>query len=208
MRLTIISDTHGEHEKLGILSGDVLIHCGDMFNMFGDGEDHFDRMDDWFGRQNFDLILCVGGNHDFELQKRSSWVSDPFKNAVYLEERSISHRGVTFYGAPWVPELRGQAFYRDREELAECWTKIPHATDVLITHTPPAGILDVSSRGYDLGCDHLERRLREVRPTLHCFGHVHASCGTMESDGTSFVNAALVNSRYELTRGPYYFDLN
>ena len=50
MKFTIISDTHGEHEKLGVMSGEVLIHCGDMFNMFGGNEDDFERIDDWFRR--------------------------------------------------------------------------------------------------------------------------------------------------------------
>ena len=94
MRLTIISDTHGEHDILGRLSGDVLIHCGDMFNMFSQSDEDFERMDAWFGKQDFDLILCTGGNHDFELQKRSSYAGDPFENAVYLEGRSHEHEGV------------------------------------------------------------------------------------------------------------------
>ena len=29
MRLVVISDTHGDHEQLGVLDGDVLVHCGD-----------------------------------------------------------------------------------------------------------------------------------------------------------------------------------
>ncbi len=65
MKITIISDTHGHHEKLGSLRGDVLIHCGDMFNMYSPNNDDIERMDDWFGKQDFEQILCVGGNHDF-----------------------------------------------------------------------------------------------------------------------------------------------
>jgi predicted phosphodiesterase len=84
LKLTVISDTHGQHEKLGRLAGEVLIHCGDMFNMFGQNHEDFDCMDEWFAEQDFDLILCTGGNHDFELQKRSLYVDNPFKNAIYL----------------------------------------------------------------------------------------------------------------------------
>ena len=75
--------------------------------------------------------------------------------------------------------------------------------DVLITHSPPAGVLDVSSRKLQLGCGHLAARLRDIAPRLHCFGHVHASSGMVKAGNTTFVNAAMVNSQYQLARRPY-----
>jgi len=203
MKLTIISDTHGEQDKLGILSGEVLIHCGDMFNMFSSENDDFDRMDQWFGLQQFDLILCIGGNHDFELEKRAGYTDRPFRNAIYLEGASYEYQSVRFFGAPWVPELRGQAFFKDDPKLRSCWSQIPEGLDVLITHTPPAGVLDVSSRGLQLGCEYLAEELKKKKPALHCFGHVHASSGIHVIDDTTFINAAQVNNQYRITRKPY-----
>ncbi len=207
LKLTVISDTHGKHTQLGRLRGDVLIHCGDMFNMFSQSHDDFDRMDAWFGEQDFDLILCVGGNHDFELEKRSTYAHSPFKNAVYLEGSAFDFDGIRFFGAPWIPELSGQAYYVDDYALPGKWAEIPSDVDVLITHTPPGGILDVSSRGLELGCPHLLSAIERTKPTVHCFGHVHASSGTHTNDTTTFVNAALVNSRYELHHPPYELEL-
>lgn len=203
MKLTIISDTHGEQDKLGVLAGEVLIHCGDMFNMFGSDSDDFERMDEWFGKQKFDLVLCVGGNHDFPLQNRGNYTTSPFKNAVYLEGDAFEYQGVKFYGAPWVPQLRGQAFYKDNADLGVAWSQIPTDVDVLITHTPPAGVLDVSSRGLKLGCEYLSEELEKRTPVLHCFGHVHASSGIHRVGNTTYINAAQVNSQYQLCRQPY-----
>jgi len=207
LQLTIISDTHGQHQKLGKLTGEVLIHCGDMFNMFNQSHEDFDRMDDWFGEQDFDLILCTGGNHDFELQKRSLYVDNPFRNAVYLGGISYQYGGVTFFGAPWVPELYGQAFYTEDADLAGNWADIPEEVDVLITHTPPLGILDVSSGGLVLGCRYLMEAIERTRPIIHCFGHVHGSSGIHRAGGITYVNAALVTSQYELTHQPYRLEL-
>lgn len=207
MNITIISDTHSQHAELGRLSGEVLIHCGDMLNMFDQSHDDFDAVDQWFGQQDFDLILCTGGNHDFELQKRSLYVDNPFRNAIYLEGRSHEYQGIKFFGAPWVPDLYGQAFYMDYGDLEEKWSHIPGDVDVLITHTPPAGVLDVSSRGLELGCPHLTAAIERAQPRLHCFGHVHASSGIASQNGTTFINAAIVNSHYEVTRSPYEFRL-
>jgi Icc-related predicted phosphoesterase len=207
MELTIISDTHGAQEKLGCLSGDVLIHCGDMFNMFSQSDNEFEKMDEWFGKQDFDLILCIGGNHDFKLEERSKFDNQPFKNAVYLEGAGYQYGGYNFFGAPWVPELHGQAFYNDENGLVEKWSDIPKNVDILITHTPPAGILDVSSRGLTLGCHFLTAAIERCRPIVHCFGHVHASSGVHKANGITYVNAALANSRYELSRQPYEMEL-
>jgi hypothetical protein len=73
----------------------------------------------------------------------------------------VEYLGVKFYGAPWVPELRGQAFYKDDVDLGLAWAQIPTDLDVLNTHTPPSGVLDVSSRGLKLGCEHLSAELKK-----------------------------------------------
>ena len=207
MKLTIISDTHSDQEKLGSMSGDVLIHCGDMFNFFNSDDDEFDRMDEWFAKQDFELILCIGGNHDFELQKRASYTKQPFKNAVYLEGSAYQYKGVNFFGAPWVPDLYGQAYYTEHSELANRWANIPNNVDVLITHTPPGNILDKSSQGLVLGCEHLLTAVERAKPKLHCFGHIHHSSGSIKKGGTCFINAALADHHHKISKPPFQFEI-
>ena len=185
----------------------MLIHCGDMFNMFDHSDDGFEKMDEWFAEQDFKLILCIGGNHDFELQRRASYVDQPFKNAVYLEDSGYEFEGVHFFGAPWVPELHGQAYFIKAERLAEKWASIPQSVDVLITHSPPAGILDVSSKGFGYGCRYLFNDLARTKPTIHCFGHVHNSSGIYKNNKTTYINAALANTQHQLCHSPYEIEL-
>ena len=59
----------------------------------------------------------------------------------------------------------------------ELWSAIPLATDLLITHTPPAYHLDTNDRGASRGCEALRRALWRVRPLLHVCGHVHTGRG-------------------------------
>jgi Icc-related predicted phosphoesterase len=207
MRIVIISDTHCRHEELGLLRGDVLIHCGDSGNGFAAHATDVDRLDDWLGRQTFDRILCVGGNHDFELEKRSKATAPSLRNAVYLQDHSIHYRGVHFYGAPWVPELVTWAYYLPANEICERWNRIPAETDVLITHTPPLGILDRNRSGRSCGCPDLAERLADLRPRIHCFGHIHASAGSIELGRTTYVNASMVDSQYHIARRPFEFDI-
>ena len=57
MRIVVVSDTHELHDDLGVLRGDVLLHCGDGLNGFNRSAGALDRLDDWFGRQEFDRIF-------------------------------------------------------------------------------------------------------------------------------------------------------
>ncbi len=193
IKLTIISDTHMRHNELGTLKGDVLIHCGDMFDLFENRPDDIENVDAWFGRQDFDIILCIGGNHDRALEDRGDKTTPFFKNAIYLEDEAYLYKGLTFYGTPWVPFLKGHAFYADSMMLQEKWSKIPVETDVLITHTPPAGIFDRSSRGQNLGCPNLANRVAEIAPNIHCYGHVHAAGGMSKKFRTTYIEECRKN---------------
>ncbi|TVY87183.1 Metallophosphoesterase domain-containing protein, partial [Lachnellula willkommii] len=58
-------------------------------------------------------------------------------------------------------------------------TEIPDdaQVDIMMTHGPPKYQLDRTRSGDSVGCPHLFRALRRVRPGVHAFGHVHDSWG-------------------------------
>ena len=202
MKLVIVSDTHGRHDELGILRGDVLIHCGDSGNGFSRQSDDVDGLDAWFGRQEFERILCIGGNHDFDMQARAERGGPVLRNAEYLQDQVHEYRGVRFYGSPWTPELVDWAYYLDDDALRARWELIPNDVEILITHTPPYGVLDRNTAGRHCGCRELHNRLLDLHPRIHCFGHIHASAGTTYLNGTTYVNASMVNRRYEIAHQP------
>jgi predicted phosphodiesterase len=63
MKLTFISDTHYQHHKLSLGSGDILIHCGD-FTRRGSLGDVADFAD-YIANLPFKYKLLIAGNHDF-----------------------------------------------------------------------------------------------------------------------------------------------
>ncbi len=196
MKLVIISDTHTLHEQLDGLSGDVLIHCGDIWNGFRPDTLDIATVDDWFGRQDFETIICTGGNHDFAIEECTARGRSVFRNATYLEDRAIEFNGLKFYGAPWIPKLDGWAYYQSDAELREKWELIPDDTDILITHTPPYGVLDLNKAGKPQGCPLLRARIEELPGLqLHAFGHIHEGYGVEEINGVTFVNAALLGGK-------------
>ena len=95
-------------------------------------------------------------------------------------------------------------------ELAEKWKLIPHDTDILITHGPPHGILDEVPRKYwieNTGCEELRKKVEEIRPKAHIFGHIHCGYGQTEKFGVKFINASNCDESYEPTQTPIVFEL-
>jgi len=210
MKIVIVSDTHGHHDQLTIPEADVLVHCGDMFDGIERHTVHPEQLDAWFASLPVECVVCTGGNHDDHLQMAHEAGHQPFEYARVLIDEAWTHQGVTFYGAPWVPRLQGWSFYESEQALPGAWARIPDGVDVLVTHTPPKGILDVSSRhDLPLGCPHLLERVEALGPKIHCFGHIHASGGQAVVGQTRFINAAVVAGRYpyEVVREPIVVEL-
>ncbi|MBV8136093.1 MAG: metallophosphoesterase, partial [Deltaproteobacteria bacterium] len=60
MRIVCISDTHGQHAKLSVPDGDVLIHAGD-FMAFGDRPKEIVDFNQWLGKQPHRHKVVIAG---------------------------------------------------------------------------------------------------------------------------------------------------
>jgi predicted phosphodiesterase len=217
MRITFISDTHTKHRKLDLPGGDLLIHAGDIMNS---GYSAYEITDfcKWFEEQDYDACIFIAGNHDriFEISPdQASSIFDTY-GIDYIQDEMLEYdnfrdRKVKIYGSPWQPEFYNWAFNLPRggEELKEKWDKIPPDADILVTHGPPQGHLDISGPPYNegnLGCELLRVRVDEINPKIHVFGHIHGSSGYKHHNGTHFINASVLNERYELVNKPITAD--
>ena len=208
-KITIISDTHGKHEHLtskrmgNILGdGDILIHCGDVSNV---GKTHeIKDFLDWFSNTPFTHKIFIAGNHDFGFEHVDYIAPEYIENGVtYLFDSSVEIDGIKFYGSPWQPEFYNWAFNLPRgEKLAEKWAKIPGDTDILITHGPAYRMLDHTINGQMVGDEDLFNRIMEVKPKIHCCGHIHLAYGQKSFNDIEFINAAVLNERYEHENKP------
>ena len=146
--------------------------------------------------------VVVAGNHDF-LFEQDREARTLLTHATYLEDEERVVHGLRIYGSPWQPRFFNWAFNLDRgEPLRRIWERIPQGIDILLTHGPPHGILDVTVRGLRVGCEELAAALPRVRPRLHVFGHIHESYGQLVRDGTHFVNASTCNLQYQPIHAP------
>ena len=197
MRLVIASDTHTLHDRLHVPDGDVFVHCGDFTNA-GSEADVID-FTAWLRSLPHRQIVVVAGNHDLLFENDPDVARELLGSIgprlAYLEDSGVTIDGRRFWGSPWQPRFFDWAFNLDSDALAQKWALIPYDTDVLVTHGPPAGILDrVGDRSP--GCGELLERVLDIQPKVHCFGHIHEGSGTVKIDGTTYVNASICDERY------------
>jgi hypothetical protein len=58
---------------------------------------------------------------------------------------------VRIFGSPYTPYFLGNAFQYKKHEEDLIWKAIPHNIDLLITHGPPLGILDLNAEQESTG---------------------------------------------------------
>lgn len=206
MRIVCLSDTHDFHDRLVVPDGDVLLHAGDT--TMGGKPAQVEAFARWFAARPHRHKIVVAGNHDWMFERTPAQARSLLRDVVYLQDDEITVDGLRIWGSPWQPWFHDWAFNLERgPQIAAKWELIPAGIDVLITHGPPAGILDRTSRGEAVGCADLRRELQRIRPRLHVFGHIHEAYGTVEIDGTRYVNASICTERYHPVQLPIVVDL-
>jgi hypothetical protein len=131
------------------------------------------------------------------------YLEDGFMTLEYPE----FSRPIKIYGTPWQPWFHDWAFNVARDKISPYWDKIPLDTDILITHGPPMGILDLTLYGDTPGCASLLTYVEKIKPALHVFGHIHEAYGTTRQADTMFVNASVCTRRYIPSNKPVIVDL-
>ena len=163
MKLLHISDTHGKHKLLSDLpKADIIVHSGDV-SMTGTEEEIIDFLN-WFLDLPYKYKVFVPGNHDDCLIDAD--ISGLDDNCFVLDNKGIEIEGIIIYGVPAFIEF---SINGEEEKFIN---SIPKNTDILVTHQPPYGILDFSD-GIHYGSPLLLKRLMEIKPRFHLFGHIH-----------------------------------
>ncbi len=213
MKVVMISDTHGFHRDPffdDLPDGDLLIHCGDL-SMDGDYKVLSD-VNEWFGeiKENYNDIVCIGGNHDRTLGKGDMLGFKVFTNAIYLESSKIVIDDKIIWGCaetPWAHEYVANMFAFGKLAKNMSFKGMPKNVDLLVTHCPPYGYGDLlaehsSDPNTHIGDRKLLDLIMKYKPQLNCFGHIHEGYGIYEEKDTTFVNCSAVNERYNLVNEP------
>jgi Icc-related predicted phosphoesterase len=208
LKFVVIADTHGRHRQVKLPKGDVLIHAGD-FTYRGEKAETEDFLK-WFKQQVYTTKILIAGNHDFYFEKATAKQLNDLlpDDIIYLNDSGTQIGDVKIWGSPITPKFFNWAFNRRRgEEIRRHWNMIPADTQLLITHGPPFGILDQIFNESHVGDKDLLHTVKQVRPKVHVFGHIHESFGHTKHNDIHFINASQMNENYQLVNRPIVFEL-
>lgn len=224
MKLYHTSDTHGWESDVKIPYGvDMIVHSGDATNYRREAF-NFNEMTifmEWYASLDIKYKIYVAGNHDSSVESRM-YTKDMFKDhgIIYLEDEWMSINGIMFYGTPWTPTFGNWSFMKNRGKLQPIYDNIHQDTQVLITHGPPRGILDLSYNRDDVlefcGCKELRNTIEKLKSLrLSLFGHIHdykdiRNNGVVLRDEVYYSNGTgVVDAKYEygLVHQGHLFDI-
>ena len=190
MKLLVFSDIHADLHAASNLARrsvdvDVVIGAGDyIMPRQGLGE-----MITAFMKIEKPIVLVSGNcenTHDLKSACRG------WQNAHVLHGEQVTIDGMSFFGIgggiPITP-FGSWSYDFSEDEAAQLLENCPSG-GVLISHSPPKGILDISSDGRSLGSTALKDTLMTKNPLLVICGHIHASAGQIDRFGeTTIINA-------------------
>jgi Icc-related predicted phosphoesterase len=153
--------------------------------------------------------IFVAGNHDFVFEQQPDIVPRDLP-ASYLQDSGLEWEGLQIWGTPWQPWFFDWAFNLHEGDLAHKWALIPDNTDILVVHGPPHGYgdgvpeLDGVRR---TGSPSLLLRIRQVRPKLVVFGHIHEGRGQWRIGDSVLANVTILDEAYRHVHAPWVYTL-
>ena len=214
MKFVAISDTHNRFRELSIPDADVIICAGDSTSTGTVSQ--IRAFCEWYGNLPHKHKILIAGNHDWGFQDKPNKCKKLCEEngITYLQDSGCEIDGIKIWGSPQTPEFCDWAFncWRTEKEYAldkidevyqkgykfigTYWDMIPSDTDILVTHGPPFGILDQCPNS--VGCQLLFDKVLKISPTYHIFGHIHEGSGSLKLIDTTFINASVLDGRYNL----------
>jgi Icc-related predicted phosphoesterase len=229
LRLLATSDTHFNfdapslNEKMSLKTGeyshwfpediDVFIHAGDLMYHGTESE--------WYGRvqslKSVDapLKLYVPGNHDLFVQHYTGPANQDLRRLANVRMLGTHPEHFTYnlpnkmrvLGLPYVTNLPGWAYNETEERLYRMVESLVELhkgkIDMVISHSPPFGILDGSHFGVK-AWTYLQHGLK---PEYWICGHIHENYGVFAQNGTTYYNVAMLDRDYQFKNRPVLLEI-
>ncbi|WP_372368543.1 metallophosphoesterase [Candidatus Uabimicrobium sp. HlEnr_7] len=190
MKLLLFSDLHSNNiaaRSLVDMAGnvDIVIGAGDFCNAHRGLNNILNTL------KNISVpMIFVPGNNETNNALRQECKG--FENVYVLHGNGCEVQNVEFFGVgggiPMTP-FGPWSFDFDEIQAQELFRQCPRNA-VIISHSPPKGIVDVSSRGKSLGSSTVRSVIEEKNPQLLVCGHIHGSEGQIEQ----FENSYIINA--------------
>lgn len=197
MDYAAISDIHGYYTGFhpdSLPDASVLLIGGDITNVGTKDPAEVNAAIAWFKllRSKYENIFYVFGNHDLYLTSRD-FDSD---GVTCVQDKVVKHNGLRIAGA-------NLTVCYNRPRLKNFWTNMTDnpsleagyydslpKCDILISHSPPAGRLGLTTGFEQCGSEKLKEYIERSQPKLVVCGHIHEAAGSQYVGETLVLNCA------------------
>ena len=181
MKIWHISDTHTNQDQIKIPKNiDVVVHTGDATNSHDPFQNESEMITflTWYAHLPIKYKVLVAGNHDTSIERLLVTKAQMKRmGVIYLFNEAIEIEKFKMWGSPYIPEFGNWAFMKSQKDRNQIWDSIPNDVDIIATHGPPLGMLDITDRKDDLheqcGDYFLMNRIQMIKPKMCLFGHIH-----------------------------------
>lgn len=190
MRLLVFSDIHSDFRSASnlvkVFEGvDVVVGAGDYCIARRGLKEIIDALS-----QIQKPTVLVPGNSESNDELKKACLG--WHQAHVLHGTQVTLADRSFFGIgggiPITP-FGSWSYDFTEHEASELLKNCPSGS-ILVSHSPPKGILDRSSDGRSLGSEAVKQTLTLKKPDLVICGHIHASAGQIDCFGeTTIINA-------------------
>ncbi|MDU8928496.1 metallophosphoesterase family protein [Alisedimentitalea sp. MJ-SS2] len=174
MKLLAFSDLHASGKQAASLveaaqNADLVIGAGDFCNARRGLDEALALLDGIRAP-----MVLVPGNAESAEELRAA--AGNRANVLHGDGIEFEGRLLLFglgYGVPLTPF--GDWSCDLTEEQAETMLADCKAADILITHSPPKGVVDQTSQGISVGSTAIRAAIERIKPGLVLCGHIHDS---------------------------------
>ncbi len=175
MNVLAFSDLHRSKARAAALflkspEADLVIGAGDFCNM-RHGLDDALRMLDGIACP---MVVVPGNAESVEELRDASRAG-----TTVLHGEEIEFDGIRLFGLGCgVPVTPFGPWSCDLDEVTAAAMLLPCRTaDIIVTHSPPKGVADMTSNGMSVGSESVREAIERVQPKLALCGHIHDSWG-------------------------------
>ena len=199
MKLLLFSDLHSDFRRAAKLTAlandvDIVVGAGD----YCIGRRGLEKIINPLAQIKKPSVLVPGNSESDEELKKACRL---WKHAHVLHGSQVTIAGITFFGIgggiPITP-FGSWSYDFSEDEAFELLCDCPPGC-ILVSHSPPKGVLDHSSAGRSLGSQAVRETVIKKEPGLVVCGHIHGSSGQKERLGeVTVINAGPGGIIYDL----------
>ncbi len=187
MKILAFSDIHQNKQVAKLIvessiQADVIIGAGDFATCGQGASDTIDIL-----KEASVPVIIVAGNHDSIVELKSLCENWPL--GYFLHGDTVEIDNIVFLGLGGEIPARNGAHWNEAlsEDNAKTILSSSQKYDVLVTHTPPFGHVDVEENGIHDGSEAILNALEDRQPRLNLCGHMHFSWGQSSQVGKTRV---------------------